>query len=1077
MAFRASLVALATVLLHGAFVTAAVAQAIPSYVFRSALLPRIVQMPANSWAKVNANFFSDVWTTPDLEPLDFNGVTHTPSKIILAWSGFAWDSNRGDLIIYGGGHANYTGNDVYRWHSSTLDWERAALPSEIKFDPVAGTLAVDGPDHAPVAAHTYDNNVFLPIADRFLTFGGASYNTDGGPYRRISETNPSTWRPTGPYLFDPNRANGNEVGGTTGSHVQRVAPHPEIVGGQMWQNRDVPLHFAGQVLPQNYINGCSAAAIEGGRDVVYVMGSTKSLYRYQLTSLADPTQDQMTMAGGFENGTAGQTACGYDPVRKLFVRLGTNAQPFSFWDLTSPGPTNYDKPVAIESTIAGLQSWLSANGLDIQNCGFKFDANRQTYLLWCGAGTLWTLNAPATNAASGWSVTKVSPGGTPPPGNLGTGIIGKWRYAPYYDVFVGLEDITEGQIWIYKPAGWVQPNATGNVLPTVAMTAPANGATIAPGVTVNLTANASDADGTISRVEYYINGEKFGTATAAPYTLAWTPLLVGNYQLSAVAVDNAGGMRVSPTISVSVSAPITSVVLQDGRAGYAAAADTYLYSFASTTPNGASDLIYVDGWSATGLLRFAIFQSEGGSVPDGAVIQSATLSLYKQYYDSEMRLNALLVPWAESTATWQNRMTGTAWAAPGAAGAGSDYASSPDVVMSGSFNPGWFDLDVTSRLRQWSANASTNQGWRLSLSLASAPALQFRASEYAADPTLRPKLAIVYAPPVTNNPPAGASVNVALAGNGAVATASSTLRAANAARYVNDGQRSGAGWTTGGGGWADATPGAFPDWVEIDFAGTKTIDHVVLYSVQDNFQNPVEPTDTTTFSLYGMTAFDVQAWTGSSWTPLAQVTGNRLVKRTVTFQPYTTNRIRVVMNGVADNRWSRVTEIEAWTSTSSTTDANFALAANGGVANASSTLRAANIAAYVNDGQRSGAGWSTGGGGWADATPGLFPDYVEIDLASPRTLDHVVVYSVQDNFQNPVEPTDSTTFSLYGLTAFDVQAAAGTQWVTLASVAGNNLVKRTVTFAPFTTSRLRIVVRDVADHRWSRITEIEAFGH
>ena len=45
--------------------------------------------------------------------------------------GFAWDSNRGDIVLYGGGHANYSGNDVYRWRSSTLLWERAAYPSEI----------------------------------------------------------------------------------------------------------------------------------------------------------------------------------------------------------------------------------------------------------------------------------------------------------------------------------------------------------------------------------------------------------------------------------------------------------------------------------------------------------------------------------------------------------------------------------------------------------------------------------------------------------------------------------------------------------------------------------------------------------------------------------------------------------------------------------------------------------------------------------------------------------------------------------------------------------------------------------
>jgi hypothetical protein len=67
-----------------------------------------------------------------------------------------------------------------------------------------------------------------------------------------------------------------------------------------------------------------------------------------------------------------------------------------------------------------------------------------------------------------------------------------------------------------------------------------------------------------------------------------------------------------------------------------------------------------------------------------------------------------------------------------------------------------------------------------------------------------------------------------------------------------------------------------------------------------------------TFSLYGLTAFDVQGWNGSTWVTLGSVSGNNLVKRTVSFSPYTTDRIRIVTNGSADGIWSRITEIEAW---------------------------------------------------------------------------------------------------------------------------------------------------------------------
>jgi len=66
--------------------------------------------------------------------------------------------------------------------------------------------------------------------------------------------------------------------------------------------------------------------------------------------------------------------------------------------------------------------------------------------------------------------------------------------------------------------------------------------------------------------------------------------------------------------------------------------------------------------------------------------------------------------------------------------------------------------------------------------------------------------------------------------------------------------------------------------------------------LQDNYSNPSEPTEAMTFSLYGVTAFDVQYWNGSSWVtvPGGSVTGNNKVWRKFTFTAITTSKIRVV---------------------------------------------------------------------------------------------------------------------------------------------------------------------------------------
>src|SRR3546814_7080211 len=86
-------------------------------------------MPEDHWARLNTNHFRDVWT-PFAHRA--NGGNQKPDAVVGAWSSMAWDSARGDLIFWGGGHANYPGNEIYLWHSSTLEWERASLPSEVR---------------------------------------------------------------------------------------------------------------------------------------------------------------------------------------------------------------------------------------------------------------------------------------------------------------------------------------------------------------------------------------------------------------------------------------------------------------------------------------------------------------------------------------------------------------------------------------------------------------------------------------------------------------------------------------------------------------------------------------------------------------------------------------------------------------------------------------------------------------------------------------------------------------------------------------------------------------------------------
>jgi hypothetical protein len=99
-------------------------------------------------------------------------------------------------------------------------------------------------------------------------------------------------------------------------------------------------------------------------------------------------------------------------------------------------------------------------------------------------------------------------------------------------------------------------------VPTVAITAPANGATVTG--TVSVTASASDNVGVVG-VQFLLNGVNLGAEdTSSPYAVSWdtTSVSAGSHALTARARDAAGNTTTSSTITVTIpdaTAPTVSV--------------------------------------------------------------------------------------------------------------------------------------------------------------------------------------------------------------------------------------------------------------------------------------------------------------------------------------------------------------------------------------------------------------------------------------------------------------------------------------------------------------------------------------
>jgi GH18 family chitinase/aryl-phospho-beta-D-glucosidase BglC (GH1 family) len=93
-----------------------------------------------------------------------------------------------------------------------------------------------------------------------------------------------------------------------------------------------------------------------------------------------------------------------------------------------------------------------------------------------------------------------------------------------------------------------------NLPPVISLTAPVSNASFTAPASITISANASDPDGTVSKVDFYNGTSLLGTVSVSPYSFNWTGVVAGSYVLSAKATDNAGAVTTSSVVNVTVMA-------------------------------------------------------------------------------------------------------------------------------------------------------------------------------------------------------------------------------------------------------------------------------------------------------------------------------------------------------------------------------------------------------------------------------------------------------------------------------------------------------------------------------------------
>jgi chitodextrinase len=582
--------------------------------------------------------------------------------VVDCWGSGLADTKRQRLIVWGGGHNGYYGNEVY-----SLNLTANPITMTLLHDASHGTALSNlstcpdaWADGLPAPRHTGGGLEYLPTQDVYHThgwglppcggFGDGMWWFNPNTNSWLPEKNPA--EPNGPHP-DSDGSVGNEAYDSMSDAIYRF----EVNGTAFYSYS--PASNAWTQL-QAYGSGCAGTRSMGVVDPVrrfYICSrNSGGFWKVSLSSPYTETQLSPSGCGGLT--TDGGAGMAYDSTQGLIV----------FWQ---GGDTVYEYNPDTNScssvTYAGGPGATAANGtygrfryfpaLGVFAVVNRFKQNAYALRLTAsGTGgtsgpviSAVTVNSISTTGATvSWTTdvsatTQVEYGTTTAYGALTT--LNSTLVTSHNQALTGLPAGTlyhfrvhskngSGVESISGDAAFSTNSTTDTTPPTVSITAPASGATVSG--TIAVTANATDNVG-VTGVQFLLDGANLGTQTSAtpPYSVSWdtTGASNGSHTLGAKAFDAAGNVGnaigVTVTISNSGTTPLADFQARCGQPGVIVCQgfdDAAGIPHSNGTDSGAlpanngtsyptQDTSVVA--SGSGSLRFDIPTPSGSSNPDG----------------------------------------------------------------------------------------------------------------------------------------------------------------------------------------------------------------------------------------------------------------------------------------------------------------------------------------------------------------------------------------------------------------------------------------------------------------------------
>ena len=259
------------------------------------------------------------------------------------------------------------------------------------------------------------------------------------------------------------------------------------------------------------------------------------------------------------------------------LRISINQGEFNLGRMTfeRTGDLGFDPPIADAGT--NVSATLSSSTVSLNGSGTYEPTGKTVTYTWSQVYGPTALTFSSTSSA------------TPQASNLAIGV---------YKCLLTVSDGTYSSTDEMK----IIVSESGNSNPSVSITSPNDGASFAEGDTVDITAQASDLDGTIALVEFFAGDTKIGEDSTEPFEFSWTNIAAGNYQMTAKATDDVGGTSTSQAVAIGVN-EVVSCVITDNQAAEGSFSVGYEMTF-ETVGNNVTFTIELLDTDKAGLVAY-----------------------------------------------------------------------------------------------------------------------------------------------------------------------------------------------------------------------------------------------------------------------------------------------------------------------------------------------------------------------------------------------------------------------------------------------------------------------------------------